>query len=210
MIFFGRTEIEGSPPKACMCMHELNAAGISQIAVHNLLMKINKYIYIYMICLYLTRLYIIYVNIGLIMQVSDETADTQLDETQPPPAFPQEEARKNSCDDPVPVLLFNLAHAKFHACLDLKVTELALAAKKPKMDADDWKSGPYNLNHTTCSDQCGHIVACLTRIRRYAQNVKRSSKEVQEMYEKDSNSSGWGCNDLHACASMLCFTISCM
>ena len=78
-ICFCRTEIEGSPAKACMCMHasKLNANGISRIAVH-IMHALNIYIYI---------LYYI-----LIMQVSDETADTQLDETQQPPA--QEEAGK--------------------------------------------------------------------------------------------------------------------
>ena len=80
-ICFCRTEIEGSPAKACMCMHasKLNANGISRIAVH-IMHALNIYIYIY---------YIYYI---LIMQVSDETADTQLDETQQPPA--QEEAGK--------------------------------------------------------------------------------------------------------------------
>ena len=78
-ICFCRTEIEGSPAKACMCMHasKLNANGISRIAVH-IMHALNIYIYI-----------IYYI---LIMQVSDETADTQLDETQQPPA--QEEAGK--------------------------------------------------------------------------------------------------------------------
>ena len=78
---FCRTEIEGSPAKACMCMHasKLNANGISWIAAH-IMHALNIYMY---------KNIIYYI---LIMQVSDETADTQLDETQQPPA--QEEAGK--------------------------------------------------------------------------------------------------------------------
>ena len=49
-ICFCRTEIEGSPAKACMCMHasKLNANGISRIAVH-IMHALNIYIYIYYI-----------------------------------------------------------------------------------------------------------------------------------------------------------------
>ena len=55
-ICFCRTEIEGSPAKACMCMHasKLNANGISRIAVH-IMHALNIYIYIY-------KYYILYID----------------------------------------------------------------------------------------------------------------------------------------------------
>ena len=53
-ICFCRTEIEGSPAKACMCMHasKLNANGISRIAVH-IMHALNIYIYIKYYILYI-------------------------------------------------------------------------------------------------------------------------------------------------------------
>ena len=54
-------------------------------------------------------------------------------------------------------------------------------------------TGSLGLKVSTCVCVCQVVVIiksfhCVSlRIRRYAQNVKRSSKEVQEMYEKEGS-----------------------
>ena len=63
------------------------------------------------------------------------------------------------------------------------MVQSANAAKK-KMDADDWKSGPQKV--FACMDV--YIYNSFLRIRRYCHNLKKSSKEIQEMYDKESSS----------------------